>query len=118
MYQAPNWGTGTRKTASGATVLSTGVSTVGGVNLIGIAVHASVTGNTLVQLWAGITATSTAAGVPLTGIITFASGTATGLTSLYRYLPVPAFASGGLCINTTGDTTDITLFWNPSSGGI
>lgn len=110
-------GRGTRKTASGATVLATGISTVGGANLIGIAVHASVTGNTLVQLWAGTTATSTATGVAITGVITFASGTATGLTSLYRYLAVPAFCSGGLAINCTGDTTDITLFWNPAGEG-
>ena len=117
MYQAPQFGTGTRKTASGATVLATGVSTVGGVNLIGVMVHASVTGNTLLQLWAGTTATATAAGSALTGVITFASGTATALSALVRYMSIPAFASGGLAINCTGDTTDITLFWNPSGEG-
>lgn len=114
MYVAPLIGKGTRKTASGATVLSTGIAATGGANLIGIMVHATVTGNTKIQLWAGTTATATSAGVPITGIMTFASGTATGLTSLARYLPVPAYCSGGLCINTSGDCTDITLFWNPA----
>ena len=121
MYQAPQWGKATRKTASGATVLATGISTVAGVNLIGIAVHASVTGNTLIQLWAGTTATATAAGLPITGVITFVSATATGIMAvrggLQRYMPIPAYASGGLCLNTTGDSTDITIYWNPSTGG-
>lgn len=117
MFEAALIGRGTRKTASGATVLATGVSTVGGVNLIGVMVHASVTGNTLLQLWAGTTATATAAGVAITGVITFASGTATGLDALVRYMPIPAFCSGGLAINCTGDTTDITLFWNPAGEG-
>lgn len=115
MYQSPGYGRSTRKTASGATVLATGISTVGGANLLGIAVNASVTGTTVVQLWAGTTATATAAGVPITGLITFVSATATGLTTpIHRYMPVPAYCSGGLTINTTGDNTDITLFWNPA----
>lgn len=109
MYEAPLIGKSTRKTASGATVLATGISTVGGANLIGVMVNASVTGNTLIQLWAGITATATTAGVPITGIITFVSGTAKA-----SYMPIPAYCSGGVCINTTGDCTDITLFWNPA----
>ena len=117
MYQAPMIGRSTRKTVSGATVLTTITAspTVGGINLIGIMVNASVTGNTLIQLWAGVTATTTAAGAPITGIITFVSATATGLTTpINRYLSIPAYCSGGLAINTTGDSTDITLFWNPA----
>lgn len=110
-------GTATRKTVAGATVLATGVSTVGSVHLIGIMVHASVTGNTTIQLWAGTTATSTAAGVPISGVMTFTSAA----TSLYgdrvKYLPFPARASGGLCLNTAGDTVDVTLYWNPGAIG-
>ena len=91
-------------------MLATGVSTVGGVNLIGVAVHASVTGNTLLQLWAGTTATATAAGVALTGLMTFVSAS----PARQQYLPIPAYCSGGLALNCTGDTTDITLYWNPA----
>lgn len=116
MYESSLIGNATRKTVSGATVLATGVSTVGGVHLIGVSVHASSTGNTLLQLWAGTTATSTAAGVPITGIITFTSGATSMWGERTKYLPIPAFASGGLCLNCTGDTTDITLYWNPAQG--
>ena len=119
MYQAPMIGRATRKTVAGATVLATLTAspTVGGINLIGIMTHATVTGNTIVQLWAGVTATSTAAGTPITGLITFVSATATGVKDNFaQFMPVPAYCSGGLCINTSGDNTDITLFWNPASG--
>ena len=109
MYKAPLIGKSTRKTASGATVLATGISTVGGANLIGIMVNGSVSGRTLIQVWAGTTATATSAGVPITGVLTFASG-----SPAVRYMPVPAYCSGGVCLNTTGDCTDITLFWNPA----
>lgn len=115
MEGTPAFGIARRLTVAGATVLATGISTVGGANLIGILCNASVTGNTTIQLWAGTTATATAAGLALCGVLTFVSATATGLTRLGAYLPFPAYASGGLAINIGGDADpDLTLFWNPA----
>lgn len=111
MDGTPLYGRTRRLTVAGATVLATGISTVGGANLIGIMCNATVNGATTIQLWAGVTATATAAGVPISGVITFVSGR----SPLGTYLEFPAYASGGVAINVGGDADpDLTLYWNPA----
>lgn len=115
MDGTPVFGRGRRLTVAGATVLATGISSVGGAQLIGIMCHASVTGATTIQLWAGTTATGTAAGVALCGVLTFVSATATGTARLGQFIPFPGYASGGCAINIGGDASpDLTLYWNPA----
>ena len=112
MYEANQAGIATRFTTAGATVLST----VGNINLLGVACTPSVSAKFTIQIWAGTTATGTvalgSAGVAITGIITFLTSNAGGLA---RTLRVPAYCSGGCVINIAGDANpDLTLFWNPA----
>ena len=113
MFKAPQIGRTQRFAAANTTVVGFVSSTVSvrpNLNFLGVMVHMSVADKTTFQLWAGTTATATAAGVPLTGIVTFASG-----SGFARYLPIPAYCSGGAVVNITGQS-DVTLYWNPAGG--
>ena len=112
MYQAPSIGQIFRLTAANTTCVGSVSSTVAvqpSMNILGVMCQMSVADKTTIQLWAGTTATATTAGVPLTGVITFTTGQGVGS----KYLPVPAYASGGCVINVAG-ASDIALFWNPA----
>lgn len=113
MFKAPLIGRSQRIVAAETTVIGNVSSTVAvqpNINLIGVMTHMTVSDLTTIQIWAGTTATATAAGVPLTGLITFATG-----SGLSRFLPIPAYCSGGAVIDVAGQS-DITLFWNPAGG--
>jgi len=101
MYEAPQTARTLRIVAADTTAVS---SANPSMNILGVQTHMTVADKTTLQIWAGTTATGTA----LTGIVTFATGGA-----LSRFLQIPAYASGGACINVTGQS-DITLYWNPS----
>jgi hypothetical protein len=110
MYEAPLIGRRWSLTAADTTVVGSVSSTVAvqpTMNLIGILANMTVPDQTTIQLWAGTTATATANGKPLTGVITFTTAGGT------KFLPVPAYCSGGLVVNVAG-ASDITLFWNPA----
>lgn len=114
MFQAPAIGSTQRIVAADTTVVGRVSSTVAvqpNINFLGVMVQMTVADKTTFQLWAGTTATATAAGVPITGIVTFATG-----SGLARYMPIPAYCSGGACVNITGQA-DVTLFWNPAGRG-
>ena len=104
MSQLPNnSGTASRVTAAGATCLSSANAAV-----IGVLCCNSATAGTI-QFFAGVTATGATGGKILTGVITFASG------SVGAFLPMPVYASGGLCVNIgTADNPDLTIYWNPA----
>lgn len=111
MYVAPLIGVTQRSQGAETTVVGNVSSTVAvqpNINFIGVMAHMTVSDKTTFQLWAGTTATSTAAGKPLTGIVTFATG-----SGFARYMPIPAYCSGGAVVNITGQA-DVTLFWNPA----
>ena len=113
MYKAPLIGRTQRFAAANTTVVGFVSSTVTGqpnINFLGVMVQMSVADKTTFQLWAGTTATATTAGVPLTGVVTFATG-----SGFARYMPIPAYCSGGAVVNITGQS-DVTLFWNPAGG--
>jgi hypothetical protein len=111
MYQAPSIAYTQRIVGAETTVVGRVSSTSTAqpnINLLGILTHMTASDATTVQVWAGITATATARGAPLTGIITFATG-----SGLSRFMPVPAYCSGGAVVNVTGQS-DVTLYWSPA----
>ena len=113
MYKAPLIGRSQRFAAANTTVIGRVSSTVAAqpnINIIGVMTHMSVPDKTTIQVWAGTTATATAAGVPITGLVTFTSGGAVN-----RFLPLPAYCSGGAVIDVIGQS-DVTIFWNPAGG--
>jgi hypothetical protein len=110
MLPGTSFGTATRLTATGASVITSGNSYI-----IGILFQGTGTGS--LSLWAGTTATTTAGGSPLSGVIR-AFATAAGATvNPASYFPFPAYASGGITVNVpaTADAS-ITLFWAPAGG--
>ena len=114
MYKAPLIGRTQRFAAADTTVIGRVSSTVAAqpnINIIGVMTHMSVADKTTIQIWAGTTATATAAGVPITGLITFTTGAGVG----NRYLPVPAYCSGGAVVDIAGQS-DVTIYWNPAGG--
>ena len=93
-------GTGTRITASGATVLTSGP-----VALVGVFVAAVLTGQ-IVQLF-----TQTAAsimGTPVVSTCTLAANT---------WYELPGYFPLGLTYVVTNEDIDLTLFWNPAGKG-
>ena len=99
MYIANTIGKATRVTGTG---LQT-ITSVSGVNLIGILSCCSATATGVFSLFHGVTASSTAC------YAVFASG------SVAQYLPMPAYLSGGYTINVPAIANpDFTLFWNPA----
>ena len=115
MYKAPLIGRTQRFAAADTTVIGQVSSTVAAqpnINLIGVQANFTVSDQTTIQIWAGTTATATAAGVPITGLLTFA--TATG-SPVNRFIPVPAYCSGGAVVNIAGQS-DVTIYWNPAGG--
>lgn len=113
MFQAPLQARTQRITAADTTVVGNVSSTVAlqpNIFFLGVMTHMTVSDKTTFQLWAGTTATATAAGVPLTGLVTFATG-----SGLSRFMPIPAYCSGGAVIDVIGQS-DMTLYWNPAGG--
>ena len=105
MYKAPDVARTKRIVAADTTAIS---SANPNINLLGVATHMTASDKTTLQIWAGTTATTTAAGVPITGIVTFSTGSGLG-----RFMPIPAYCSGGAVVNVAGQS-DITLYWNPA----
>ncbi len=107
MYKAPLIGRSQRIVGADTTVVGQVSSTVAAqpnINLIGVQSNMTVSDKTTIQIWAGVTATGTA----ITGLLTFATG-----SGLSRYMPVPAYCSGGAVVNIAGQS-DVTLYWNPA----
>ena len=112
MYQSNLIGIPQIFTAADTTTIGnvSSTATQPNINLIGVMAHPSGSDRTIVQIWAGTTATTTAAGVPITGLMVFQSG-----APAVKYRRVPAYCSGGAVINITGNSA-VTLFWNPAGG--
>ena len=113
MYQAPTIGYTQRSQGAETTVVGNVSSTVAvqpNINLLGVMAHMTESDKTTIQFWAGVTATTATNGKAVTGIITFATG-----SGFARYMPVPAYCSGGCVVDITGQA-DVTLFWSPAGG--
>lgn len=99
------YGTPTRVVTSGKSFISSG-----NAHLIGVTFHGS--GTARVQFFAGATCSSS-----LTGVIHAYRTAAAATANTAVWMPVPAYCSGGFCVDA-GATLDpdLTIYWNPVGG--